>query len=64
MVMVFMMYSQFSQVFMGKFTGAATTYPGIELERLASIGLFSKLLIAAGFGNDLIQFVLVRSGCF
>jgi hypothetical protein len=58
-VVVFVMDSELVQVFMGECPAAASTDPGIDIERLLPISLQALISLSVHLGNDLIQCALI-----
>jgi hypothetical protein len=56
--MIGVMHRQFAQVFMIEFPRATSAYPRKKLQCLFAIAFFALFLVAPGFGNDLMGFVL------
>ena len=53
-VMVFMMDCEFAKLLAAKFAPTPCTDPGIQLERLRSIGLLALIPVVPRLGNNLI----------
>lgn len=59
-VMIAVVYREFTQIFPRKLTPATSTDPGIELESALAVVLLSLVAFPVRIRNDTIEFILVR----
>ena len=62
MVVVTVVDGKFLEICPGELPRAAATYPGIHLERLFTVSLFTLFPVAPGIGDDPVELLVV--GCF
>jgi len=60
-IVVSVMNRQFGEVLKAELSRAAATDPGVELQGSFPIAFLAILLVLAGIGHHLIQFVVVKS---